>query len=99
MEYVYSAMLLHSAGQPINEENVKKVLTAAGVKTDAARVKALVASLEGVNIDEAIKSAAIPVAAPAAAAAPAEKKEKKKEEKKEEVTQDEAAAGLSALFD
>jgi large subunit ribosomal protein L12 len=98
MEYVYSAMLLHSAGQPVNEENVKKVLTAAGVKTDAARVKALVASLEGVNIDEAIKSAtAIPVAAPVAA--PAEKKEKKKEEKKEEVSQDEAAAGLSALFD
>jgi large subunit ribosomal protein L12 len=100
MEYVYSAMLLHSAGQPINEENVKKVLTAAGVKTDTARVKALVASLEGVNIDEAIKSAtAIPVAAPVASAAPAEKKEKKKEEKKEEVSQDEAAAGLSALFD
>jgi large subunit ribosomal protein L12 len=100
MEYVYSAMLLHSAGQPINEENVKKVLTAAGVKTDAARVKALVASLEGVNIEEAIKSAAVPVAAaPVAAAAPAEKKEKKKEEKKEEVSQDEAAAGLSALFD
>ena len=72
MEYVYSAMLLHSAGQPINEENVKKVLTAAGVKTDAARVKALVASLEGVNIDEAIKSAAaIPVAAAPAAAAEA----------------------------
>ena len=79
MEYVYSAMLLHSAGQPVTEENVKKVLTAAGVKTDAARVKALVASLEGVNIDEAIKAAAVPVAAPAAAAAPAEKKEKKKE--------------------
>jgi large subunit ribosomal protein L12 len=99
MEYVYSAMLLHSAGQPVNEENVKKVLTAAGVKVDAGRVKALVASLEGVNIDEAIKAAtAVPVAAPAAAA-PAEKKEKKKEEKKEEVSQDEAAAGLSALFD
>jgi large subunit ribosomal protein L12 len=94
-------MLLHSAGQPVNEENVKKVLTAAGVKVDATRVKALVASLEGVNIDEAIKTAtAMPVAAaPAAAAAPTEKKEKKKEEKKEEVTQDEAAAGLSALFD
>jgi len=101
MEYVYGAMLLHSAGQPINEDNVKKVLTAAGVKVDAARVKALVASLEGVNIDEAIKSAlAMQVAAPAPAAAPAaEKKEKKKEEKKEEVTEEEAAAGLSALFD
>jgi len=99
MEYVYSAMLLHSAGQTITEENVKKVLTAAGVKVDAGRVKALVASLDGVNIDEAIKAAVMPVAAAPAAAAPAEKKEKKKEEKKEEVTQEEAAAGLSALFD
>ena len=93
-------MLLHSAGKPVTEANVEKVLTAAGVKTDSTRVKALVASLEGVNIDEAIKSAtAIPVAAPVAAVAPAEKKEKKKEEKKEEVSQEEAAAGLSALFD
>jgi large subunit ribosomal protein L12 len=103
MEYIYSAMLLHSAGQKITEEHVKKVLTAAGVKADEARIKALVASLEGVNIDEAIKSAAaIPVAAPAHAAgdAPADKKDgKKKEEKKEEVSQEEAAAGLSALFD
>ena len=100
MEYIYSAMLLHSAGQKITEEHVKKVLTAAGVKADEARIKALVASLEGVNIDEAIKTAAIPVAA--APAAPAgkteEKKEEKKKEKKEEVSQEEAAAGLGALF-
>jgi large subunit ribosomal protein L12 len=101
MEYIYSAMLLHSAGQKITEEHVKKVLTAAGVKADEGRIKALVASLEGVNIDEAIKTAAIPVAA--APAAPAggkaeEKKEEKKEKKKEEVSSEEAAAGLSALF-
>ena len=100
MEYIYSAMLLHSAKQPITEEHVKKVLTAAGVKPDDARVKALVASLEGVNIDDAIKNAAMPVVAAApAAGAPAEKKEEKKKEKKEEVSQEEAAAGLSALFD
>ena len=104
MEYIYSAMLLHSAGQKITEEHVKKVLTAAGVKADETRIKALVASLEGVNIDEAIKSAAaVPVAAPAHAAgdAPADGKKdgKKKEEKKEEVSQEEAAAGLGALFD
>lgn len=104
MEYVYSAMLLHSAGQKINEENVKKVLTAAGAKPDNARIKALVASLDGVNIEEAIKTAAVPVAAAAApvqaAEAPAEeKKEEKKKEKKEEVSEEEAAAGLSALFD
>jgi large subunit ribosomal protein L12 len=101
MEYIYSAMLLHSAGQKITEEHIKKVLTAAGVKADEGRIKALVASLEGVNIDEAIKTAAIPVAA--APAAPAggkaeEKKEEKKEKKKEEVSSEEAAAGLSALF-
>jgi large subunit ribosomal protein L12 len=104
MEYVYSAMLLHSAGQKITEENVKKVLTAAGAKPDNARIKALVASLDGVNIEEAIKTAAVPVAAAAApvqaAKAPAEeKKEEKKKEKKEEVSEEEAAAGLSALFD
>jgi len=107
MEYIYSAMLLHSAGQKITEANVKKVLTAAGVKADDAKIKALTASLEGVNIDDAIKNAA-PVAAAAPAAAPAaggeapseEKKEdkKKKEEKKEEVSEEEAAAGLGALF-
>jgi len=68
------------------------------VKADDARVKALTAALEGVNIDEAIKTA---VAMPAAAApaAPAAAPEKKKEEKKEEeVSEEEAAAGLGALF-
>lgn len=106
MEYVYSAMLLHSAGKKITEENIKKVLTAAGVKADDARIKALTASLEGVNIDEAIKTAAVPVAASAAPAGgekPDEKKDEKKEEKKkkeeeEDVSEEEAAAGLGALF-
>jgi large subunit ribosomal protein L12 len=92
MEYVYSALLLHSAKQPITEENVKKVLQSIGVTADEAKVKALVASLEGVNIDEAIKQAAVAVTAPAA--------EEKKEEKKEDEGKkaEEAAAGLSALF-
>lgn len=105
MEYIYSAMLLHSAGQKITEANVKKVLTAAGVKADEGRIKALTASLDGVNIEETIKNAAVPVAAAPAAAggAPAEKSgdkkaDKKKEEKKEEVSEEEAAAGLGALF-
>ncbi len=105
MEYVYSAMLLHSAGKKITEENIKKVLTAAGVKADDAKIKALASSLEGVNIDEAIKTAAVPVAAAPAAPAPADEgksEEKKKEEKKKkeepEVSEEEAAAGLGALF-
>ncbi len=100
MEYVYAALLLHSAGKEINEDNVKKVLEAAGVSVDDAKVKALVASLEGVNIDEAIEKAAMPVAVAAAPAAPAQAEEKKEEKKEEEEkkTEEEAAAGLSALF-
>ena len=103
MEYIYGAMLLHSAGKKITEENIKKVLTAAGVKTDDARIKALTASLEGVDIEEAIKTATVPVAAapaqPAASGDEEKKKEnKEKKEEKKEVSEEEAAAGLGALF-
>lgn len=102
MEYVYGALLLNAAGKPIDEKSLSGVLTAAGLAPDAARVKALLASLEGVNLSEVLAKAET-FAAPAPAA-PAEKKdakgEKKEEEKKEEkgVTEEEAAEGLSALF-
>lgn len=98
MEYVYAAMLIHKAGKKVDEHTMKKVLEAAGVAVDEARVKALVAALDGLNIDEAIQKAAVaPVAAvPAGGAHAAEaKKEEKKEEKK---TEESAAAGLGALF-
>ncbi len=100
MEYVYSAMVLHAAKKPVTEENITSVLKAAGVTPDATRVKALTAALDGVNIDEAIATAvAAPMAAAAPAAGPADKKEEKKEEKEEKgVSEEEAAAGLSALF-
>ena len=104
MEYVYAAMLLHKAGKEINEANLTQVLTAAGAKADSIRVKALVASLVEVKIDEAIKSAPTMMAAPAAPAAAApsaqakpiedEKKKKEDEKQKEEA----ALEGLGALF-
>jgi large subunit ribosomal protein L12 len=102
MEYVYAAMLLHKAGKEIDEKSVSEVLTAAGVTADAARVKALVASIAEVDIEEAIKSApTMMAAAPAAAAAapaeeakPAEEEEEEDQSKKEE----EAMEGLGALF-
>ncbi len=103
MEYVYGALLLNAAGKPIDDKALNGVLTAAGVSPDTARVKALLASLEGVNLAEVLAKAET-FAAPAPAAAPAEKKEgkgeKKEEEKKEEkgVSEEEAAEGLSALF-
>ncbi|AMQ19123.1 50S ribosomal protein P1 [Thermococcus peptonophilus] len=105
MEYVYAALLLHAAGKEITEENLKAVLEAAGVSPDEARIKALVAALEGVNIDEVIEKAAMPVAAPVAvAAAPAaeggaaEAAQEEEEEEEEEVSEEEALAGLGALF-
>ena len=106
MEYVYAAMLLHKAGKEINEESLSNVLTAAGINVDAVRVKALVASLSEVNIDEAIKSAPTMMAAPVAAQAPtapaAETKPKEEDKKKkveEEKAKEEAALeGLGALF-
>jgi len=96
MEEVYAALLLHSAKQPINEENIKKVLTSIGTNVEDVKIKALVASLDGVNIDEAITQAAVSVAPPASGEK-TEKKEEKSEED-EEKKSEEAAAGLSALF-
>jgi len=98
MEYVYAALLLHSAGEKVTEDSVTKVLTAAGVKTEEPRVKALVAALSEIKIDDAIKAAqAMPTAvAPAAPAAEAKKEEKKGEDDKKK--SEEALAGLGALF-
>lgn len=98
MEYVYAALLLHSAKKEINEANVKSVIAAAGLQSNDAKAKALIASLDGVNIEEAIKSAAMPVAAPVAAAPAEAKKEEKKEAKDEKKSEEEAAAGLANLF-
>jgi large subunit ribosomal protein L12 len=100
MELVYAGLLLHSLKKEINEAHLTSVLKAAGSSAEAGAVKAFLAALQGVNIEEAIAKAAVApaAAAPAAAGAPAagEAKAEKKEDtaKKEE----EAAAGLGALF-
>lgn len=94
MEYIYAALLLHKAGKEVNEKNLKSVVAAAGVDADESKIKSLVASLKGVDIDKELESASLAVAAPVAGHAHAEeKKEEEKEEKKEA-----AAEGLSALF-
>ncbi|PIV69861.1 MAG: 50S ribosomal protein P1 [Euryarchaeota archaeon CG01_land_8_20_14_3_00_38_12] len=98
MEYMYSALLLHSAGKEINEEGIGKVLKAAGVKADEAKIKAIVSSLEGVNIDEIISKPVAPVAQAAPEKPAEEKKEEKKKKEEEKVSEEEAAEGLGALF-
>jgi len=102
MEYIYAAMLLHKAGKPIDEENVTKVLETAGINVDPVRVKALVAAISAVDIEEVLKSASSFTAAPAAVAPapsveekPAEEEKKEEEEEKKE---EEALEGLGALF-
>lgn len=97
MEYVYSAMLLHSAKQEISEDKVSAVLKSAGISADSSKVKALVASLKDVNIDEAIKQAAV---AQVVAAAPAAAHEAKAEKKEEDTAKaaEAAAEGLGSLF-
>ena len=98
MEYTYAALLLHKTGKEVNEENLKKVVAAAGVEADESKIKSLVASLKGVDIDKELDNASLVSAVSTESAE--EKKdtlkgtsEKPKEEKKEA-----AAEGLSALF-
>jgi len=102
MEYVYAALLLHSAGKKVTEEGITAVVKAAGVDVDAVRAKALVSALDGVNIEEAIAKAAFAApaaAAPAAAAAaPAEAEKPKVDEKAKEKAEESGMEGLGALF-
>jgi len=98
MEYVYAAMILHTAGKSIDETSVEAIVKAAGLTPDKAKAKAIVEALKDVDIEAAIKEASAaqvvataPIATGAApAAAPAKKDDKK--------TEEEAAAGLGSLF-
>lgn len=111
MEYVYAALLLHKLKQNITEDSVKNVVQAAGVTPDDVRVKALVAALSEVQIDEALKAApvAVAAAAPAAAGAAASTAAPaaggtgaagggEASAKEEEKKEEEALEGLSSLF-
>ena len=105
MEYIYAALLLHKLEKPIDEENIKKVISATGIKADEVKIKALVASLGEVNIEEALKNTNVTttVAQPATSTSEtgdADKKPAEKEAAKEEdgAKEEEALEGLSGLF-
>ncbi|RZN36604.1 MAG: 50S ribosomal protein P1 [Methanosarcinales archaeon] len=111
MEYIYAALILHNAEKDVTEQGINSILDAAGVEVDESRVKALVAALDGVDIESAIAQAAVaPVAAtaaptggaadaaPAAEAAPAPAAEEAEEEAEEEEKEEAGMAGLGALF-
>jgi len=105
MEYVYAALMLHKLKKDINEDNITSLVKASGAEVNPAQVKALVASLADVNIEEAIKAAPVAVAAASAPAAEAKAGggDEKKGEKKEKAadsgkSEEQAMEGLSALF-
>ena len=99
MEYVYAALLLHKLQKDVNEENISNVVRASGAEVNDAQVKALVASLADVNIEEAIKAEPIAVAAAPQETKSEDKKEEPKEKPKDEGKTEEAAMeGLSSLF-
>lgn len=110
MELVYAALLLHSADKDVNEENVESVLEGAGIDVESSQVKALVAALEDVDLEEAMSQ-------PAAGAAPApsggaeaeateeaddaseeEAEEEEAPDQDDEEAEEEAAEGLGSLF-
>ena len=102
MEYVYAALLLHKLKQDLTEDNITNVIKATGSPPDAVRIKALVAALGDVNIEEALKAAPMTVSASApASSGPSTSESAKNEEPTEEKTEkkEEAALeGLSSLF-
>lgn len=104
MEYVYAALMLHSAGKEVSEDGIKKIAEAAGLAVDEVRIKALVAALDGVDIAKVLSQAtAMPVAvaaAPSAAGSPTAAKAEANEEKEEskEAAEESGIEGLGALF-
>ncbi|MFH1326768.1 MAG: 50S ribosomal protein L12 [archaeon] len=94
MEYTYAALLLHKLEKEVNEENLKSVVVAAGVKADESKIKSLVASLKGIDIAKELENASLV----AAASGDTHKVEEKKPEKPKEEKKEAAAEGLSALF-
>jgi len=109
MEYVYAALILNESGAEINEKNLTNVLEAASVDVEESRVKALIAALEDVDIDQAVEdAAAVPATTGGAAPAtdePADDEDEAEETEAEEEDEDEdeedegdAGEGLGELF-
>ncbi|MFB6291822.1 MAG: 50S ribosomal protein P1 [Candidatus Nanohaloarchaea archaeon] len=104
MELVYAALVLHEAGKEVNEDNLEAIVDAADLEVDDSEIKALVAALEDVDIEEAMETA---VATGGAASAPSggeeaeaeeAEEDEEEEEDEDEASEEEAAEGLGELF-
>lgn len=107
MELVYAALTLHEAGKEVNEENLSSIVEAADLHVDDSEVKALIAALEDVDIEEAMETA---VATGGGKAVPSDDPDQEKGEEDDEedeegeepeeegASEEEAAEGLGNLF-
>ncbi len=102
MELIYAALTLHEAGKEVNEDNLESIVDAADLDVEDSEIKALVAALEDVDIEEAMETA---VAAGGASAAPSgdsaneeEEDEAEEEEEEEDTSEEDAAEGLGSMF-
>lgn len=91
MEYIYAALILNEADEEITEDNVTGVLEAANVDVEESRVKALIAALEDVDIEEAVEQAAAVPAGGASAAGETEPETEETEAEEEETEEEEEA--------
>ncbi|WEL19140.1 50S ribosomal protein P1 [Candidatus Nanohalococcus occultus] len=102
MELVYAALTLHEAGKEVNEDNLQAIVDAADLEVDETEIKALVAALEDVDIEEAMETAVAAGGAAAGGAADAsesaDEDDAEEEEEEEEEEDDGAEEGLGDLF-
>lgn len=70
MEYIYATLTLNELGEELNEDNITAVLETAGADVTESRVKAIVAALEDVDLDELGQEAGVPPAQAPDAAGP-----------------------------
>jgi large subunit ribosomal protein L12 len=105
MELVYAALTLHEAGKEVNEENLQSIVDAADLDVEDSEVKALVAALEDVDIEEAMETAVAAGGAPAPSGGSSDEGGEAEEEEadeeggdEDEADEDEAAEGLGDLF-
>ena len=101
LEYIYAVWLLHEAKKEISADNIKKVLQSVGIEPNDAMINAVLASLQGVDLEkvkeEALATGTVVTQAPAQTQQPAQQ-EKKEEKKEEEKKEEQALEGLSSLF-
>ena len=99
MEYIYAVMLLNSAKKELSEANMTAVIKAAGIDVDTSKIKSVIASLDGLDIEKVIEENAMAPTAVASTTDSTSPEETKKEKKVEDkISVEDSAAGLGSLF-